>query len=203
MNFQCQSYSICRVFKLMFVVFCLFLIQICSHMNLISIIIISNMLVALETVNSSLSLLSFVFSTSFIKRNSVEIITSSLSLKKHKLENENSLIAKIDHDLRLSNSKRRRRHDVLDNDEDDENLTQLISNALANNDDLESISHEIDLKSESHFMSTETQDAHASMTIDKIDSKFEDEIESIDEDEKDVLMNRYVYSDKQYVYTVC
>ena len=170
-------------------------------MNLISIIIISDMLVALETVNSNLFLLSFVFSTSFIKRNSVEIITSSLSLKKHKLKNENSLIAKIDHDLRLSNSKRHRRHDVFDNDEDDEDLTQITSNVLANNDDLESVSHEIDFKSEFHFMSTETQDAHASMTVDKIDSKFENEIESIDENEKDVLMNRYVYSDRQYVYT--
>ena len=203
MNFQCQSYSICRVFKLMFVIFCLFLIQIYSHMNLVSIIIISNMLVALETVNSNLFLFSFVFSTSLIKRNSVEIVTNSLSLRKHKLENENSLIAKIDHDLRLSNSKRRRRHDVLDNDEDDEDLTQIISNAFANNDDFESISHEIDFKSKLHFMSTKIQDVHASMTIDKIDSKFEDEIESIDKDEKDVLMNRYVYNDKQYVYTAC
>ena len=203
MNFQCQSYSVCRVFKLMFVVFCLFLIQICSHMNLISIIIISDMLVAFETVNSNLSLFSFVFSTSLIKRNSVEIITSSLSLRKHKLKNENSLIAKIDHDLRLSNSKRRRRHDVLDNDENDEDLTQITSNVFANNDDLESISHEINLKLESHFMSTETQNAHALVTVDKIDLKFENEIESIDENEKNVLMNRYVYSDKQYVYTTC
>ena len=203
MNFQCQSYSICRVFRLMFVVSCLFLIQICSHMNLISIIIISNMLVVLETVNSNLSFLSFVFSTSLIKRNFVEIVTSFLFLRKHKLENENSLIAEIDHDLRLSNSKRRRRHDVLDNDEDDEDLTQIISNVLANNDDLESISHEIDLKSEFHFMSTETQNAHVSVTVDKIDSKFENETESIDEDEKNVLMNRYVYSDRQYVYTAC
>ena len=203
MNFQCQSYSVCRVFRLVFVVFCLFLIQICSHMNLISIIIISNMLVALETVNSNLFFLSFVFSTSLIKRNSVEIVTSSLSLRKHRLKNEDSLIAKIDHDLRLSNSKRRRRHDVLDNDEDDEDLTQIISNVFANNDDLELVSHEIDFKSEFHLMSTETQNAHASMTIDKIDSKFENETESIDEDEKNVLMNRYVYSDRQYVYTIC
>ena len=203
MNFQCQSYSICRVFRLMFVVFCFFLIQICSHMNLILIIIISNMLVVLEIVNNNLFLFSFVFSTSLIKRNSVEIVTSSLFLRKHKLKNENSLIAKIDHDLRLSNSKRRRRHDVLDNDENDEDLTQITSNAFANNDDFESISHEIDFKSKSHLMSTKIQDAHASMTIDKIDSKFENEIESIDENEKNVLMNRYVYSDKQYVYTVC
>ena len=203
MNFQYQSYSVCRVFKLMFVVSCFFLIQICSHMNLISIIIISDMLVVFETVNSSLFLFSFVFSTSLIKRNSVEIITNSLSLKKHRLKNENSLIAKIDHDLRLSNSKRRRRHDVFDNDEDDKDLTQIISNAFANNDDLESISHEINFKSEFYFMSTKTQNAHALMTIDKIDSKFENETESIDENEKDVLMNRYVYSDKQYVYTAC
>ena len=41
------------------------------------------------------------------------------------------------------------------------------------------------------------------MTIDKIDSKFENEIKSIDENEKNVLMNRYVYNDKQYVYTIC
>ena len=46
MNFQCQSYSICRVFRLVFVVFRLFLFHIYSHSQLVSIIIISNMLVA-------------------------------------------------------------------------------------------------------------------------------------------------------------
>ena len=125
-------------------------------MNLILIIIISDMLVAFEFVNNNLFLFSFVFSTSFIKRNFVEIVANSLFLRKHKLKNENSLIAKIDHDLRLSNSKRHRRHDVFDNDEIDKNLTQITSNALANNDDLESISHEINFKSEFHLMSTET-----------------------------------------------
>ena len=113
------------------------------------------------------------------------------------------MIVENNHDLRLSNSKRRRRYDVFDNNENDEDLTQIISNVFANNDDFESISHEINLKSKFHFMSIEIQNAHALMTIVKINSKFENEIESIDENEKNVLMNRYVYSDKQYVYTTC
>ena len=52
-------------------------------------------------------------------------------------------------------------------------------------------------------MSTKIQDAFASMTIDKIDSKFEDENDSVDENEKNALLNRYVYNDRQYIYTVC
>ena len=52
-------------------------------------------------------------------------------------------------------------------------------------------------------MSTEIQNAFASVTIDKIDSKFENENDSVDENEKNALLNRYVYNDRQYIYTVC
>ena len=98
--------------------------------------------------------------------------------------------------MRSSKSKRDRHCINISNNNDDDS-TQIISIAVFQNE------NNVTFDFKFHIMSTEIQDAFASVTIDKIDSKFENENDSIDENEKNALLNRYVYNDKQYIYTVC
>ena len=233
MSVQFRSYSIRCFFKLIIIVFHFCSIHIYSHNQLTSIIVISNMFVAFEHANNRLFFFSFVFSTSFIKRDSIDAATSSISLKKHRSEIENSLIAKSDQDLRSSISRRDRNHHVDTNEDydnesqiiskdlrspnrrrdryrnvvtnsEDDFVSQLTSNALSNSDNFESVPFDVDIEPEFHLMSTETQDAHASESVDKTNANDENNEKSDEkEDDEKTMMNRYVYSDRQYVYTTC